>query len=227
MDLGELELLLQGTLPLEQLANGTQPIMSASLRDDEAERMRLVQSAPRSTYTVADYSGLSHANEEVTAWQTMTLLAQAAEYFEAMRVALLADSKADPENELLEWGLWNGYLFRTHLDGWRAFCADLHLDPDVMMKLLPGFAVIQRADKATQPGGFGAFTPEGGNRVHRRRLREAAKQVIPADAPESVAAEFLATHVENAMPLTVDGVRKALRTFLNERARWWGVADAN
>src|SRR5260370_1216650 len=59
-----------------------------------------------------------------------------------------------------------GYLYQTYVKGWHKFCADLHVDPEYLWKLRPGFNTIKRADRisGTRPDQSipgAAFVQEG------------------------------------------------------------------
>jgi hypothetical protein len=179
----------EGLTPWERLPL----ILAAFARGDEAERERLVASAPRVCYEFPDHFGLGTAFREVSEMHFMRLLHLAALYFRALGFADAWDD--EPGERMLDAALLFGYLFRAQLGGWRAFCAELHIDPDVSWSCLPGFDTVKDAERSAR---HAAFEREGAEAYLRKRGGDRPALVTEAD----VAA----------------GLRKALQ----ERADWWG-----
>jgi len=165
-------------------------IMAASGRGDETEWQRLMSSAPRMTYQVPDHFGLGMAFREVSDLHFMEVLHLAALYHQA-----LASSGTGGEDgpRLLDAALVFGYLLKVKLAGWRAFCAELHLDPELCWSLLPGFEAVQRAEETADQG---AFTAE---EVVAWRQRKGGTPKAP----------------------TAEDVAAGLRKCLEARADWW------
>jgi len=171
-------------------------IMAAVGRGDEVEHERLVASAPKSAYRIHDHFGLSQAIREVSDWHFMEMLDLAAQYFRAMG---MANAQEDPDagvfHRMLDAALLFGFIFQTKLSGWRLFCKDLNLEPDLAWSCLPGLDTIKQAEGNTE---IAAFTPEGA-KAYLEQLGEKEPQ-IPTP-------RFVATQ---------------LRKFLEKRAEWWG-----
>jgi hypothetical protein len=197
--------------PLERLPL----IMAAATRGDEAERDRLIQSAPRQTWSLPDYWGASTALQAVSHYHLLTLLDLAAGYFEMLTAAASQKRKKDDDPLGDDWDIVYllGYHFKTELAGWRQFCAELNVDPESGWTMLPGFRLVKRAAKMTEndpktriPGC--AFVAEG---VARYWACKAA-----GNREAEVDEETLKTF----WPVTADDVTAALRDT------WEGLQEA-
>jgi hypothetical protein len=167
-------------------------IMAAAARGDEQERSRLVSSAPPVTYRVPDHFGLAHAFRDMSDWHFMDLLNLAANYFQALG---LADSTPGKTAERMsDVALLLGYLFKVTLAGWRLFCAEYHLAPELCWSCLPGFDTVKRAEAMAEAA---AFTPEDVRRCLQRSGQDGAK--VP----------------------TAEDVVAGLRYCFKARAEWW------
>jgi hypothetical protein len=126
-------------------------IVAAAARNDEEERQRLVQSAPPVRYRVGHHWGVASSFEFLANFHFMELVEIAAYYLELLaRVANHRPKKGDDSFD--EWHdgmLLGGYLFKTRWVGWRSFCADFNLDPDIHWSILPGFQLLKRAERAS------------------------------------------------------------------------------
>jgi hypothetical protein len=167
-------------------------ILAASARGDERERCRLAMSAPRMGYRVQDYFGLAQAFLEVSTLHLLELLDLAALYFQAFGLAGGAKGKAG--ERLLDVALLYGFVFNVTLAGWRLFCAEYSLEPELCWSCLPGYETVQRAEQAAKKA---AFTQEGAARYLKRSGREAGQVQ------------------------TAEDVAASLRECLRARAEWW------
>lgn len=168
-------------------------ILAASGRGDEVERDRLTRSAPRVLWRVTDYFGRALAFREVADIHFMEMLDLAALYLHSL---VTADARDEAQaNRLFDAALLLGYLVRTQADGWRRFCGEYQLDPDLCWSVLPGYRTVGRAEAVAQSA---AFTEEGATRYLAREGKTEGQLVTIA----SIAAE--------------------LRRCLESRAAWWG-----
>jgi hypothetical protein len=168
-------------------------IMGASGRGDDLDRQRLVASAPRVSYRVPDYFGLAQAVREVSEMHFMELLTLTANYFESLG---LANAEGGEEGEeSFDTAMLLGYLLKVQLAGWRQFCGELDLDPELCWSCLPGYDTVRRAEKMAERV---AFTPEA-VAEYLRRLTSGTRRVV-----------------------TADDVASGLRDCLRARAEWWG-----
>jgi hypothetical protein len=172
-------------------------LVSACLRGDQAERDRLLRSAPRQTYTAAHHAGVAHALNDVADVQLATLLGLAADYWHALYCAGTGPDDGDPD-DLLQRALMLGYLFRVELAGWRRFCAALAIDPEALFRPMPGYDALARTERMT---GRAAFVAEGADAFARRHR-----------GPKSRAAR-------------AEDVCDGLRALLRSRTAWWGCDD--
>jgi len=139
-------------------------LIAAAARGDELDRTRLLQSAPRLSYDLADHHGLMASFTWLSDFHFTCLLDLAACYFEAFGALRPNRKKVDEaawDNLMLQ-----GYTFQTHLVGWRKFCAELKVDPEFFWEGRPGLKTIKRADAVSGTGpGQGlpgaAFVEEG------------------------------------------------------------------
>jgi hypothetical protein len=168
-------------------------IMAASARGDEQERLRLVTSAPKVAYRVPDYFGLAQALKELSDLHFMELLTLAANYFQAL--GLTDSARGAGAERALDTALLFGYLFKVQLAGWRQFCREYDLEPEICWSCLPGFGTVQRAERIAEEA---AFTAEG---VARHLQRSGGER---AGVP------------------TAEDVAAGLRVCFHARAEWWG-----
>jgi len=89
-------------------------------------------------------------------------------------------------------GMW-AYLFTAEADGWKRLMAELGIDPETLLRDLPVFDTIRRADKDIR---LVAFT-------------------------EEEATSYLGEKDKEARPITVESVLAEMRTFLDRRIEWW------
>ncbi len=98
-------------------------LVAAFERGDEAERERLLQTAPRVTFGLPDYWGIATAFDSLANFTFLTLLDLAGQYLRAFDRAAYPRREGD-EDPLEGWDevLLVGYEFLAHLEGWRSFC---------------------------------------------------------------------------------------------------------
>jgi hypothetical protein len=168
-------------------------LLAADARGDEEEKSRLALSAPRVCHRVQDYFGLGYAFLEISWVQFMEVMNLAATYLETVQLA----GTITGESAQRAWDAVCviGYAFQAQLDGWRLFCAEDHLDPEVFWSALPGLDRIKRAEQEVFEQA--AFLAEGVRRWCERSGRDGA---VP----------------------TVEHIAAGLRASLNARAAWWG-----
>lgn len=190
-------------------------IVAAAGRGDDAERERLVGSAPRATFTIPHHWGAATAFEFLAYYEFMTVLDFAGQYLEACARAIgRKPKKGEPEFAAWDQALELGYEVKTHLAGWRAFCNGISVEPFVMWQILPGFATARRAEALAEgcpdrdvPGA--AFVAEG---VARYRAR-----TLVGDPEWDVDEESM----RRCWPVTVNGIATALRTIWEEKRKQW------
>jgi hypothetical protein len=88
--------------------------------------------------------------------------------------------------------MW-AYLFTVEADAWQRLMADLNIDAETLLRDLPCYDTIRRANEITR---LLAFT-------------------------EQQAVEFLRKRGTEGPPLTVETVLAEMRTILHRRAEFW------
>lgn len=129
--------------PRERLAL----IFAAIAREDDAERLALIDSAPVFSYRMADYHG------EADAFNLMCLFHIAKQLDNAYMNSLLAlaeGNDAKQNERLYEAGRISGYVFCVYADAWRAFCEGLGIDADAALKGLPGAQSLENAEQISR-----------------------------------------------------------------------------
>jgi hypothetical protein len=175
-------------------------ILAASARGDEAEWTRLVNSAPKEGYRLPDYHGLADGMMFVSLFHLLELLDVAAHYWHASAVLEEEEGLGDKGNKGLRHRFEQlrrvfAYIFFLKLDGWRRFCEEFPVDPDLLMADLPGYDAVKRTEEAARTV---AFTPEEMTTWMRMGGNETA------EAPK------------------VESVVAGLWAFVNSRAELWG-----
>jgi hypothetical protein len=178
--------------------------LAAGARGDEAERQRLARSAPRKAFQVPDTYGLLEGLRTVAARYVMLQLDMACWYWFAFG-ALGAESEEDgPHWQALRMV---AYEIGANAALWKRFCADLGIDPDLLLKDFPGYATVKETEEASR---LDAFTEEEALAYLRRRheANEAAGGRTPA-----------ANRVYRMRPM--DEQAKELREILESLAKRW------
>jgi hypothetical protein len=155
-------------------------IHAASARGDEVEIDRLIRSAPRVVYSLSNHVGLADAFETVSHLHLIHLLATAADYLQAYRLADTDD--VDMAHRMLECSLMLGFQFKVRLAGWRLFCDEHGFDPDTCWRGLPGYDTVCRSEQLAK---YAAFSAQEANDFLQRHGRER-----PASTAEEIAADL-------------------------------------
>lgn len=161
-------------------------IVAASVRGDEPEADRLARSAPTLLYRVPDYRGLSEALLDVSLLCMIRLLDLAAQLWHAE--GLIESNqhlgKGEEKQALTECRLMivlrlNAYLLVTELEAWGRFCGELNLEPDALLRDLPGYDTTKRAEDFAR--GL-AFSPEKAAETVRLKFDNGAQIVTVESA---------------------------------------------
>jgi hypothetical protein len=173
---------------------------SAGRTGDKTEYDRLVKSAPKSLYRIPDHYGFADGLHLLAFYHLLELLNLATLY---LNCALRQDAAGCPESDEEKakperrYGLTRmlAYLFTVESDAWRRFCAELPADPEMLLKLLPGYETVNLiADAAS----LDAFTVEEATAW----LRENGNAGAEANTVEATVAR--------------------MRDFVQSRVEWWG-----
>src|SRR5262249_8952769 len=107
-----------------------------------------------------------------------------------------------------------GYEFVTHLEGWRRFCAEIPVAPDLLWEKLPGFETLKRVEglaignpEEDMPGI--AFVAEGVAR-YRAHLAKGGSD-----------AEVDGEDLEPFWPTTAEAIAVSLRIVWEEQMKKW------
>jgi hypothetical protein len=90
--------------------------------------------------------------------------------------------------------MW-AYVLTAKRDGWRRFCAELKVDPDVFLQDMPGYDTVKRSEEAAR---LVAFSVDEA-RAWLRRTSTATVEVMTAEAEAA-----------------------AIGGFVSSREKWWG-----
>jgi hypothetical protein len=179
-------------------------IVAASARQDEAERERLVCSAPRTTWQMPHHWGVVSVFESLASFHFMKLLDLAACYFHAF--SAVGRRRKKDADAMADWqdAMYLGYEFVTYLAGWRQFCAELHVDPEIFWKLLPGYQTVKDAEELAT-GSTDRRVP-GIAYVAVGAARYLARAIV--DDPDRDVDEEL---LKKCWPITANGIAASLR----------------
>jgi hypothetical protein len=128
-------------------------ILTAFKRGDVIETGRLIRSAPTRTVTVADYHGLNQGLELMSAVH-LTLQLERACYIGVISGRVVAGKVT--EEKLLPVRML-AFQFVLDAEAWKLFCAELHIDPEVLVYPLPGLDVLRLIEELAR---VLAFTTE-------------------------------------------------------------------
>jgi hypothetical protein len=126
-------------------------MQAASARGDELELDRLGRSAPKNTFDVPDFWGLQSGLERLAALYLLVQLDRT-NLFERLSGWLEADFLG-PEKEAKRRRerRWKALRFLSYqlvvsADAWRLLCGELSIDPEILLKDLPGFDTVRRME---------------------------------------------------------------------------------
>jgi len=175
-------------------------IVAAAARGDEADRARLLAAAPTHLFRLPDYYGLAEGLRSLALLHVARMLDLAARYSHASGLFAQEEDcrgKAGKAERARRLGATRmlAHLLLVNAEGWRRFCSELRLDGDLLLKNLPGYETLIRAEEV---GRLMAFTPEEATAWARQANGESA--VVP----------------------TSDAVVASLREFLKRQAERWG-----
>ena len=172
-------------------------IVAATARGDEADRARLVASAPTSLFRLPDYFGLAEGLRTLALFHVAEMLDLAARCWHASGMLAQEDDfkgRAGQAERARRLGAARllAYLLVVNADGWRRFCSEMQLDGDGLLKHLPGYETLTRADEVAR---LMAFTPEEATAWAQRADGESA-EVLTGDVVVASMREFLERQVD-------------------------------
>jgi hypothetical protein len=188
-------------------------IVAAAGRGDEVEENRLAQSAPRVNLTLANCWGLVQGLDLLARHYLLVQLDRAVIYWRVMdlldKEPLFGQTRKAKQREQRLWRALETLACRivAQADGWKLFCRQLQIDPDLPLKDLPGHEGVSHVEKLARNL---ACTPEEAC----IRLREAVgsdKSLETNASPDT--GEFRLD--------TVDEVARFMREFLEAQINTW------
>jgi hypothetical protein len=171
MNLHPLTKLYDRLTPLERLPL----VIAAGARGDTVEQAKLSGSAPKQLFHVPDYYGLAQALRRAANLHLLTLLDLAANFWQWWGLSMLhavgkgsvagakkgqgAKAKAETAQTARAGAIACYYASRfvAHVDGWKQFCSEMRIDPEVLLQFMPGWDMITRTEGQARER---AFTPE-------------------------------------------------------------------
>jgi hypothetical protein len=188
-------------------------IVAARERGDAVEKERLAGSSPRHGFRVPDYWGLAEGLDDLAKLYLLGQLDLAAFYWRFTGVLdqepLGRPSREERQRDERRWRLLKmlAYRYVVCADGWRLLCEQMHIDPTVLLKELPGFEAVQQMEQAARLLAFSA---------------EEALAFLRAEAEASRLAEEPARAVRREYKVdTAADVAQSMRAFLQERLDEW------
>jgi len=188
-------------------------LVAASARADEVERDRLARSAPQYTFRVPDYWGLGEGLDDLAQRYLLSQLDLAACYW---RIAAflhqepLGCSRQQGRQHQQRLGKMLkvlAHFVAVRVDGWQLLCAGLHLDPDTLLRQLPGYEAVQGMEQLAR---LGACT-----------AAEAAAYLQETAEPDSPAAGEAPAGRQQCHIDTAADVARPMREFLQAHLASW------
>jgi hypothetical protein len=169
-------------------------LVAAGARGDEAESDRLARSAPRECFRLPDYHGQGEGLLLVSLFHLVELLRLTALY---RQMEGILEQEDEPESSRT-WATvrLTAYLLVCNFDGWRMFCKERALDPEVLLRDTPGYTVAVQAEETARAV---ALSVEEATAWARQRDGEAEPVGI----------------------LTAECVADGIRRFVENRAQFW------
>jgi len=172
-------------------------IVAATARGDEADRARLLASAPASLFRLPDYFGLAEGLRTLALFHVAEMLDLAARCWHASgMLAQEEDFKGRAgKAERARWldaERMLAYLLVVHADGWRRFCSELRVDDDLLLRELPGYETLARAEEV---GRIMAFISEEAT-AWARQTNGGSAEVLTVDTLVASMRELLDRQAE-------------------------------
>ena len=135
--------------PLERLPL----IMAAMERGDELEADRLSRSAPRIALGLPNYHGLGEGVLLLSLFHMVEQLDLGLVFWRAQSMAAEWETfPVGPEDQERVDRLWDcvhmfGYRLCMEADAWRLVCAEMHADPEALLRDIRGFDSLRDTEK--------------------------------------------------------------------------------
>ena len=188
-------------------------IVAASARGDVVEEDRLARSVPKHGFRVPDYWGLAEGLDDLAKQYVLKQLDLAVWYWRLTglmeREPWSRPSRQDQQREERRWPLVRilAHRFVVRAEGWQLLCAELHLDPEVLPRQLPGYEAVKQMEEVARRAAFSA--------------EEAQAYLGEGIAPGQAGAGETPGLVREGRLDTAAEVAQAVRAFLRERLEDW------
>jgi len=118
-------------------------------------------------------------------------------------------SRQDQQREERRWPLVRilAHRFVVRAEGWQLLCAELHLDPEVLTRQLPGYEAVKQMEEVARRAAFSAEEAQ----AYR------GEGIVPGQAG---AGETPGLGREGRLDTAAE-VAQAMRAFLRERLEGW------
>lgn len=194
-------------------------MIAAERRADASERQRLVDTAPRLQFEMAHHYNLATALIETAHLHLLTLLDLAAKYWQWWGLcgwqhgkrqitnvdgkggAAVAGDNPGEENEARLHSLlrYHAFLFVTHVEGWKKFCAAWSMEAEALLDYLPGWDMVTRTETPAREHAYSA---------EDAALFLLSETTIPDKSAEDIALPAV---------ITVEGLAEAWQTILDRQ----------
>jgi hypothetical protein len=186
-------------------------IVAAEGRGDVVECKRLARSAPRVNLGIC--WGLVQGLDLITRQYLLGQLDRGVVYWRVMSM-LNQESLSGRTRQVKkrEERIWRAvetlaYCIVVQADGWRMFCRQLQIDPEVPLKELTGREAVSQLETLARD--LACTAEEAHARVHAARARDKSLAVaVPSDTKEIRLS-------------TAEDVARAMRQALEEQSRTW------
>jgi hypothetical protein len=143
-------------------------IIAAGARGDAVEQKRLSASAPTQKFEVPDYYGHARAWNEAANYHLLTLLDLGMHFWQWWGLWMIrgvrdqaagsatnvqrGKARAEKAQAIRTGSLVRYYAARfvARVDGWKQFCAESHVDPEVQLKFMIGWDNVVRTESKVQ-----------------------------------------------------------------------------
>jgi hypothetical protein len=138
-------------------------IVAAEGRGDEVEANRLVRSAPKLSFHIANCWGLVQGLDHLAKHYLLGQLELAVTYWRVMGILdqepLPGETRIAKQREERLWRAIETLAFRfvVRADGWKLSCRQLQVDPDISLRDLHGYEAVCHMEKVAR---HLACTPE-------------------------------------------------------------------
>ena len=137
-------------------------IVAACQRGDAVEEERVARSAPQNGFQLPDSWGLAEGLDDLAKQYVLKQLDLAVWYWRLTglmeREPWSRPSRQDQQREERRWQLVRmlAYRFMVRAEGWQLLCAELHLDPEVLPRQLPGYEAVKQMEEVARRVAFSA-----------------------------------------------------------------------